>query len=223
MIRPLNLAPFLFPVIVTGAVFGLAGRWDVWNVWAYVGMLVGLFFFVILVVYRNNPDLLREQMKPSGPELQGRVQLSIVFNVMLILHLSIAGLDQRFHWSDGVPLPAVVAGLLICAVGLGVYVWSMSVNPFFSFVARIQADRGQRVISAGPYALVRHPGYAGIILFIVASGVALNSLLAIIPALIAVTSLRRATVIEDRMLRGGLAGYAEYATKVRSRLIPGLW
>jgi len=70
--------------------------------------------------------------------------------VVLILQWIISGLDQRFHWSDSVPLAGVVAGLVIVAIGLALFTWSALVNPFFSSVTRMQEDRGQQVISAGP-------------------------------------------------------------------------
>jgi len=127
--------------------------------------------------------------------------------------------DQRFHWSDILPL----AGLVIFAIGWGLAAWSASVNPFFSPAVRIQEERGQRVISEGPYAILRHPGYAGILLSTETGGLALNSLLAIIPALIYLAVTVRVTAIEDQILRDELAGYADYAAKVRYRLIPGIW
>ena len=99
----------------------------------------------------------------------------------------------------------------------------MLVNPFFSTAVRIQSDRGQQVITSGPYAIVRHPGYAGLVLALVASGMALNSLLSIIPAVIMVAVVARRTAIEDRMLQNELAGYPDYSAKVRFRLIPGVW
>src|SRR6266540_3674914 len=120
-----------FGVLPAVLVFGLAGRWDLWNVWAYVGIAVVLFAFQALALYRKNPDLLKEQMKPAARELQGRRLLHISFNVMAFLALSIAGLDQRFHWSDIVPPAGVVAGLVIGAMGMGLYTWSMLSNAFF--------------------------------------------------------------------------------------------
>jgi len=143
--------------------------------------------------------------------------------VLFLLHWSVAGLDQRFHWSDHIPLVGVVAGLAIVAIGVGFGIWPMLVNPFFSTAVRIQSDRGQQVITSGPYAIVRHPGYAGFVLALVASGMALNSLLSIIPAVIMVAVVARRTAIEDRMLQNELAGYPDYSAKVRFRLIPGVW
>ena len=109
------------------------------------------------------------------------------------------------------------------AIGFGLLIWSMLVNSYFSTAVRIQEDRGQRVISEGPYRVVRHPGYAGGVLVIFGSALALNSLLALVPAVIFWLVLINRTAIEDRMLQGELAGYADYAAKVRYRLIPGIW
>jgi protein-S-isoprenylcysteine O-methyltransferase Ste14 len=106
---------------------------------------------------------------------------------------------------------------------LGLFIWSGLVNPFFSPEVRIQADVGQRVISEGPYAIVRHPGYATGLLYVFAAGLALNSLLSIIPAIIYAAITVRVTAIEDQMLRDELAGYSDYAAIVRYRLIPGIW
>ncbi len=161
-------------------------------------------------------------MEPGAP---GRVQwtaakASLILN---ILQYIIAGLDQRFHWSDILPPAGVVAGLVLFTIAWGLATWSVSVNPFFSAEVRLQADLGQQVIREGPYAIVRHPGYATIALAYVVSGLALNSLLAIIPALIYVAVTVRVTSIEDRMLRDELAGYADYAATVHYRLVPGLW
>ena len=117
-----------------------------------------------------------------------------------------------------------MAGLVFVAIGWGLVNWAELVNPFFSGAVRIQADRGHRVINKGPYAVVRHPAYAAGILASVAGGLALNSLLSIIPfVVIALPILIYRTMIEDQMLRDELAGYADYAAKVRYRLIPGVW
>jgi len=139
------------------------------------------------------------------------------------LSVCVAGLDQRFHWSDTIPLMGIVTGIVLSALGIGLYTWSMLANSFFSFVARTQADRGQHVISQGPYGSVRHPGYAGLIISNVASTIAFNSLLAIIPAVIGALFFAQMTAVEDEMLHQQLPGYAEYAAKVRYRLIPGVW
>jgi len=217
---------FQIGIVAPIVIFGLAGRWDLWNVWVYGGMFVVLFFFQALVVYRKTPDLLKERMKPPAlrPGWTSANTRALLVLAMLILHWSIAGLDQRFHWSNIVPLAGIVAGLVIVAIGLGLFTWSMLINPFFSSELRIQSDRGQRAIAEGPYSIVRHPGYVGITLVFFGSGLALNSLLSIIPMVVIWgPGVIKATTLEDQMLRAELTGYAEYAAKVRYRLIPGVW
>ena len=208
-------------LIAAALIFALSGRWDLWNVWAYAAIFVAVFSFQDLALFRINRDLLKERYWPSTA---GSGQLLVIAGLaVVLLHWSIAGLDQRFHWSDVIPPAGVVAGLALLAAGLGLFASSMLVNPFFSSQVRIQSDRGQRVISAGPYAIVRHPGYAGQLVFAVASGVALNSLFSVVLIVIAILPLFRRTMVEDRMLHDELAGYADYAAKVRYRLIPGIW
>jgi protein-S-isoprenylcysteine O-methyltransferase Ste14 len=87
----------------------------------------------------------------------------------------------------------------------------------------VQADCGQEVIAAGPYHYVRHPTYVGELLLFIFSGLALGSWLSVLPMLLLGLGLIRRTIIEDRKLQGKLAGYADYAQRVRYRLIPGLW
>ena len=218
----LFLIALFYGVIPAGLIFGSAGRWDLWNVWAYVGIGIILFYFQTLALYRKSPDLLKERMRSGAP---GRVRWTVAraWLALLILQLIIVGLDQRFHWSNIVPLTWVVAGLVLYAIGWGLFTWAALVNPFFSPEVRIQSDRGQRMINDGPYAIVRHPAYAGNLLAMIASAAALNSLLSIIPAVIFLANVVSVTAIEDQMLQDELPGYADYAAKVRYRLIPGVW
>src|SRR5262249_17109011 len=110
------------------------------------------------------------------------------------------------------------------AAGYALGLWPMHVNPFFSSVIRIQTDRGQHVVTTGPYAFVRHPGYIAGILIIAASGPALGSWLAaaLLVVFILPFLLHRA-IMEDRILQVELAGYSAYAALVRWQLLPGIW
>jgi protein-S-isoprenylcysteine O-methyltransferase Ste14 len=116
-----------------------------------------------------------------------------------------------------------IAALAVFAAGLALFIWAMHVNRFFSSVVRIQQERGHQTVTAGPYRWVRHPGYAGAIPAIVASGMALCSWLATALGTLGVPLLLWRAILEDRTLRAELPGYAEYAQQVRWRLLPGVW
>ena len=142
---------------------------------------------------------------------------------MLLVHFIVAGLDRgRLHLSDGVPAWLEAIALAVLAATYVLVLWAMRVNRFFSSIVRIQSDRGQFVVTTGPYAVIRHPGYlVGIVVIVVS---ALGSWLA--AALLIVTSLPfllYRAITEDRVLLAQLPGYREYAARVRWRLIPGLW
>lgn len=206
------------PVLVSS----LAGRWDLWYVWVYAGILGVLFTFNLLALQFRHPDLLKERMKPPS----GKAYWSgVIFPLVQIIGQPlVSGLDHRFHWSDAVSQAGIIAGLVIVAAGMSLVIWAELINPFFSGAVRIQEDRGQRVISAGPYGVVRHPAYAGGMAALFAAGLALNSLVSILPAaLIQLPALIYRARIEDHMLQDELAGYADYAARVRYRLIPGIW
>lgn len=150
--------------------------------------------------------------------------LRLVLAPFLIGALVVAGLDVgRFHWSDTVPLAVQLAALTGFGLGLAWGYWCMMVNRFFAPAIRIQTERGHYVITTGPYRFVRHPGYLGMIVTALCSGPALGSWWSMLPAAGYVVVILGRTVREDRFLHRELAGYAEYAAKVRYRLVPGAW
>jgi len=212
----------LFAGLAALLIFGTAGRLDLWNVWTYLGILLGLFVVQTLAIHFKNPALLKERAEPA---VSGRFRLVMAIGAFggFALLWGVAGLDQRIHWTDRIGPAGVVAGLVVFAIGLVLLMWPMLVNPVFSTAVRIQSDRGQEVISSGPYGVFRHPGYAGAVVAIVATAVALNSLLALLPALLCVAAIAYRTADEDRMLQKDLPGYPDYAAKVRFRLVPGVW
>jgi protein-S-isoprenylcysteine O-methyltransferase Ste14 len=201
------------------ALFASAGTLAIAAFWAYLAILAAVFAVAFAMLDRG---LLQERMRPGGRPAPLGLRL---LNVVLLAHWIIAGLDRgRLHWTDNVPLWLQALGLLLVAAGYALVFWAMLVNRFFSSVVRIQSDRGQHVISTGPYALVRHPGYSAGILIVVASGIALGSWLAaaFLVAIVLPFLLYR-VVNEDRVLRSRLDGYADYARHVPWRLVPGLW
>jgi protein-S-isoprenylcysteine O-methyltransferase Ste14 len=207
-----------FFMLAVAALFGGAGTLAIPAFWVYLAILAAVFIASLVGL---DPDLARERMRPGGQKPPLALQLiAIVFAA----HWLIAGLDHRFHWSDTVPDWLQVIGLIVVAAGNALCFWAMRVNRFFSSIIRIQSDRGQHVIDSGPYAVVRHPGYVGGILFMVGSGIALGSWLAwAILAAATAPFLMYRVVTEDRVLQTELPGYGDYAGRVRWRLVPGVW
>lgn len=140
-----------------------------------------------------------------------------------LITLIVSGLDARFGWSAQPVLAAQLAALVILVLGYALVSWAMASNKFFSGVVRIQAERGHTVATTGPYQVVRHPGYTGMIAFTLATPVLLGSLWALVPALLNVCLFVLRTSLEDRTLQAELSGYQDYTRQVRYRLLPGVW
>ena len=208
-----------FVVAAAAALFAAAGTAAIPGFWVYLAILAVVMTVSFAAL---DPDLLRERMRPGGKKPPLALK---ILSLVLFVHWIVAGLDRgRFHWSDDVP--GWLQGICLFAVGSGyaLALWAMRVNRFFSSVVRIQTDRGQHVVATGPYAFVRHPGYAAAILIMAASGPALGSWLAAALVLIfSLPFLLYRAVTEDRILQAELAGYSDYAARVRWRLVPGIW
>jgi protein-S-isoprenylcysteine O-methyltransferase Ste14 len=135
----------------------------------------------------------------------------------------VAGLDARFDWSPNFSLPAKTVSLLIIVASYALGSYALIENRYFSGMVRIQTDRGHRVVSSGPYAWVRHPGYAGALATYLVTPVFLDWWWTLVPTVCLAVVLVVHTYLEDRTLQDQLAGYREYAGKVRCRLLPGVW
>jgi protein-S-isoprenylcysteine O-methyltransferase Ste14 len=205
--------------IMAIALFASAGTLTFVSFWIYLAIMAAVFIGSFLWV---DPDLARERMRPGGQKPPLALRL---FTIVLIAHYVVAGLDRgRFHWGDRVPGWLQAAALIAMASSFALVLWAMVVNRFFSSVIRIQNDRGQHVISTGPYAVIRHPGYLAGIVFVVTSGVALGSwYAALMLTVFTVPFLMYRVTTEDGMLHAELPGYSDYATRVRWRLVPGVW
>ena len=118
---------------------------------------------------------------------------------------------------------AFTAGLVAAPLAAGLVAWAMRANRFFSAVVRIQKDRGQVVVTGGPYRFMRHPAYTGMCVFTLVTPLILDSQWAFVPALVTVSVTVLRTALEDRTLHNELDGYAEYAREVKYRLMPGIW
>ena len=212
----------VYLVAMAAVLFGAAGTLAVPMFWIYLVLFAVLCVAASIAVNLLSPDLVKERVWPGEGE-QDRVRVRAL-NVLMFAQMLLAGLDVgRLRWSATVPFTLQILGLIGFAMGMGLTTWAMLVNRFFSSAVRLQPDRGQQVVSSGPYRLVRHPGYSGGLLLLLSTGVALGSWIAIVPILLIVPFMVRRTLIEERMLASALPGYAKYMQRVRSRIVPGVW
>jgi len=216
----------LYLFFVPALLFISAGtvKWPM--AWVYVVLLLASTIGSRLIVLKRNPDTLRERARftaSEGTKSWDRILVAIVGLFGPMATMIVAGLDHRFGWATIIPEIGQYLAVLVIAGGYGLAVWAMVVNRYFSSVARIQQDRGQVVVTTGPYRIVRHPSYAGALPASLALPIMLDAVWALVPALVMVVALIIRTRLEDRMLREELEGYQSYAEETPYRLIPGLW
>jgi protein-S-isoprenylcysteine O-methyltransferase Ste14 len=180
---------------------------------------------IVITTYlrRVNPEVIAARVnRHKGTKGWDRWLVGFLISLMVSI-LPVAALDDgRFHWSHA-PWWVCGIGYVMLIAGLAGTTWAEAVNKFFEPTVRIQTDRGHTVIDTGPYAIVRHPGYAFGILVFLGIPLALGSFWALIPAVVSCLLLVVRTVLEDRTLQNELPGYEEYAQRVRYRLVPGVW
>lgn len=208
---------FLIFGTITAALIGLEGGYDRWlliycGAWATFGLaaLMGI-----------DDDLVDERFHP--PNAGADKPWLRAVQLIALAHLVVGALDAgRWHLA---PVPEALRGpaVVLMLVSASLIAFSMRTNRFFSSVVRIQRDRGHRVIDTGPYAIVRHPGYLGMIVSIPCSGLALGSWLAVAFGLAYAALIIRRASFEDAFLQTNLEGYRGYAGRVRYRLLPGAW
>jgi protein-S-isoprenylcysteine O-methyltransferase Ste14 len=147
----------------------------------------------------------------------------LFIRVVALAQVLLGALDGgRWHLTQ-VPDSLRVVGLVGMALTVPLIFRAMAANRFFSAVVRIQRDRGHRVVDSGPYGIVRHPGYVGMMTAIPFSALVLGSWIGFALAVVYSGLILRRVVFEDAFLRLNLAGYAQYAARVRYRLLPGIW
>lgn len=214
---------FLLFLIILAVVFVSAGRMTYWQGWVFAGISLALFI-ISAIIFINKIDLMKERAKPGpGTKWWDKVFYALYIPLHLIV-IMLACLDAgRFRWSAELPLVSYMLSYVIYMAGAAITIWSMWSNHFFSSIVRIQTDRNHAVVEEGPYLYLRHPGYAGAILFVITTPLLLGSLLALIPVGIIIILFIGRTYLEDRVLQKELPGYAEYAKKVKYQLFPGIW
>jgi protein-S-isoprenylcysteine O-methyltransferase Ste14 len=207
-------------IIIGLVLFLTSGKLD-W-IWAWTYMAVNVIILTI------NSQVISPELMAERGEIKENVEpwdrmVALIGSIFTLAVIILPGFDQRFGWSPPLAISLQITGLIFYALGMGLFTWSMASNPFFSASVRIQMDRDQTVASGGPYRYVRHPGYIGYIIAWMATALALGSLWTLIPAILIVITIVIRTALEDKTLQEKLAGYKQYAEKVRHRLVPGVW
>jgi protein-S-isoprenylcysteine O-methyltransferase Ste14 len=225
-ITPRVIVQLLFFIVLIPFLPLLISRhWDWWEAWVYG--LTGILSFVIsrVLAARRHPDLIAERAHTMQVEnaTSWDKRLAPFLGLGGGLVMVVAGLDKLFGWSPTFSLPLKIISLFIILAGYVLGSYALIENRFFSGMVRIQTDRGHRVVSAGPYRWIRHPGYAGAILTYLATPLFLDSGWAFLPTAFIIILMVIRTALEDRFLQEELKGYRDYVKQVRYRLFPGVW
>lgn len=227
---PVNIKLLVAQIVGLFVVFALAlflGAGTIaWPAgWAFMILFFGFTVVLSYWLLRNNPGLLTERMTGVGKADQKAwdkvffVLASIGFYSWLV----VMALDAvRFHWSQ-MPGWLQIAGAFLLISSFYLFFVTFRENAYLSPAVRVQTDRGQTVVSTGPYHYVRHPMYAGFLLFALGTPLLLGSWYGLLFGLALVIVVARRAVMEEHTLRAELQGYVDYMKQVKYRLIPGVW
>jgi protein-S-isoprenylcysteine O-methyltransferase Ste14 len=202
--------------------FMAAGTWRWPGAWLFVGLQTAVFLTMGLWVARHNPGLINERGRKSDKTKGWDKVFALIYAPQLFLLPIVAGLDYRNGWT-AVPLLWQIVGLIVLVPAMLLPYWAMYVNNFLVTTVRLQKERGQYVVTIGPYHYVRHPMYVGAILTMICTPLALGSWWALVPGGIGSLAMIVRTALEDNTLQNELPGYAAYAQQTPYRLLPGVW
>jgi protein-S-isoprenylcysteine O-methyltransferase Ste14 len=218
------IAPFRWLIVQAVVLFLAAGRLDMPRAWIYLCLNLVFSTAGVIIIWKLIPELLNRRggINP-GTKSWDKVILLTYFPLILIVLPLTAGLDVgRYNWSN-LSIHFTILGIALYSFAFFIAQWAMAENKFFEGTMRIQEDRDHSVVTTGPYRIVRHPGYVGMILASLSPPLIIGSLYALIPAGLGVVLIAIRTYLEDKTLRNELNGYTEYAKGVRYRLLPGVW
>jgi protein-S-isoprenylcysteine O-methyltransferase Ste14 len=218
-----SILGFLFLVFSLGlALFLSAGSFAYWQAWVYLVVFSVCVILITLYLARYDQRLLASRVQ-AGPTAEVQKSQQIIQSLASLFFLGlfvVPGLDFRFHWSNVPPTLSLIADGLV-ALSLFFVFLVFRENTYTSAIIEV-ADE-QKVISKGPYRLVRHPMYAGAFLLLLFTPIALGSWVGVPFALPVMLVIVFRLLDEERYLAANLNGYEEYRQKVRYRLIPFVW
>lgn len=215
------LTALVFFLLVAALMFLPAGTgWR--RGWLFLLVFLALMTLSGAYLWRRNPDIFVARSRVhKGTKSWDKVLLVLIMGSFLAT-FAVAAFDARRGCST-VPAWLTVIGYALYFFGAAGATWVCAVNKFAEPSVRIQSERGQKVVQTGPYAIVRHPLYVAGIFECIGIPLALGSYLAFIPVGIGIIVIIVRTVLEDRVLQNELDGYRDYVSRVRYRLIPGIW
>lgn len=206
-------------VIIPSVLFLTAGTFNYWQVWLYLAVLFIPALFILAYFAKTDPAFLNRRMQFKEPEKAQKKIVRLSW-IPILLEFILPGLDVRFGWSNLPPL-FVIMGAVLVFTGYVIIILSFRENHYAARVVKV--EEGQKVISTGPYALVRHPMYLGSMVLYLFSPLALGSYWALIPALFSIPVFIFRIRNEEEVLQRDLPGYDGYINKVHYHLIPGIW
>jgi len=193
--------------------------------WVFLAIFFGGSVAIVLLLERDNPELLAERVSSTvqrGQPLRDKVFLAVM-SLLFLTWLILMPLGvMRFGWSE-IPSWLQLLGALGLVLSFYVVFLTFRENAYRAPVVKVQEERGQSVVTTGPYQYVRHPMYSSMVLFFPASALLLGSWWGLVFSLVLLNLLVWRAALEDRMLMNELAGYREYTQSVRYRLIPRVW
>ncbi len=208
-------------ILIFASLFFISSGKIAW-IYAWIYILISNLFVVI-----NSFLLPKELIAERGKRKENIESWDKIITLIMIITIFsiyiISGLDIRFGWTARYGLPIYILGFAGFISGNSLVSWAMVSNKYFSTAVRIQVDRNQSVADSGPYSIIRHPGYLGMILYYFATPVALGSIWGLIPAAATLVMFIIRTAMEDKTLKLKLEGYEEYAERVKFRILPGIW
>ena len=218
------MAPIRWIIITAIVYFLTAGEINIFRAWIYIGIYAIGGLIIGLILLKKTSKLLNERGKmQEGTKQFDKYIILTYFLFAIVITPFVAGIDIRLNIIQSLPTFYLYIGIVLYFFSAIFSTWPMLHNPFFEGTVRIQNEKNHHVISTGPYKIVRHPGYFGMLLGSIALPLALGSVLAFIPLLVMIILIFIRTYYEDQTLQKELIGYAEYCKEVKYRLIPFMW
>lgn len=218
-----TISGFAFLMLILAiALFLPAGSLRFWQAWVYLAVFAGCTILITIYLVKNDRELLAGRVQ-AGPVAETQRTQQIIQSLASLFFLGlfiVPGFGFRFGWSNVPPVVSLISDGL---VALGFYFIFLVFRENSYTRATIEVSAGQKVISTGPYALVRHPMYAGAMLLILFTPVALGSWVGVVFSILLIMVIVARLLDEERFLKANLSGYQEYCQKVRYRLVPLIW